>query len=159
MEFSTLISGIIIILLITVPIGLLIRSGNKRRQKMEKLITELAKKYELNFDLHEIWNDKALAIDPQNKWIAFAEKTEQLATEQLIDLSKIRMCNIRTQTLPRKGEVPIVSRVELQFLHKHEPGHQENMVIYDVDRDEAIAGGYHHEIAKRWHERIKNHIK
>ena len=156
MDFSTLILGTILVLLIAAPIGLLIRSGKKRTEKMQKLLKELAQKYELNFDFHETWNDKMLAIDSKSRWLIYARKPGNESGEQLIDLSKIQKCVINKKEKKQKRGESAILRVELQLFHKHQPGHIDCIVLYDIDQDEAVEGGYHYEIARRWQQSISN---
>lgn len=126
---------------------------------MEKVLKELSQKFELNFDLHEVWNDKLLALDSRSMWLAYAIRKENTQYEQLIDLSKIRKCSTNKHELPKKGEDQAILRVELQFLHKYEQGHLENILLYDADEDEAVEGVYHSEIARRWQLKISESLK
>lgn len=122
METSTIITGLVAILLIFGPFYMLAKSGGKQKKLLVKQFKELASRLGLNITDFDNWNDMAFGIDKEARKVLFYKNRKGVEEHVLIELDSVVQCkkiNV-SRTLKSKGEMAnVIDFLGLEFVLKN----------------------------------------
>lgn len=151
MDTSSLLIGLVLILICALPIIYIINTQNKNKKKKSEIFKMYGQgKYK--FKTVENHYRKLYALDTQNKGFLFADLDQPNTEASFIDLTKVNSCRAEETTIGTDA------RISLHF--KSPQRDDEDIILYDSGKDK-LGHSYWNEniiIAKKWQQLLEDNI-
>lgn len=151
MDTSSLLIGLTLIILCTLPIIYILNNQQKNKKKKAQIFSMYGQgKY--NFKTVENHYRKLYAIDEAQKAFLFADLDQPESEATLIDLTKVSTCCAEQTTIGTDA------KISLHF--KSSQREDEDIVLYDSAKDK-LGHAYWNEniiIAKKWQQILQDNI-
>jgi hypothetical protein len=146
---STIIVGILLIVLIIAPIWWLIRSQGAGKRKLQKEIASLGKDHDINITEHELWSNKVIGIDRENDKAAYAILMTPSNQLFITDLRLFSRCYVEKNLLASDSKnQDIISSINIHFVSREKEVQDTIWPIY-IDSVDLTLGKELH-IAGEW---------
>lgn len=123
METSSIITGLVAILLIFGPFYMLAKSGSSQKKKVSRLFKELSARLGLTVSESDQWNDRAFGIDKEARKVLFYRNNKGVEEHILIDLDMVAQCrkiNVTRTMKTTSGMSNAIDLLGLEFLLKND---------------------------------------
>lgn len=150
MDLTITIIGISLFLLATVPILVLVLSGNKKSKSIKKAFDELIMNHKLHLTEQETWNDNIIGIDAVNKKVLYAG--HQIPKGIVIHLNEIATCNIVRQNEDHTAVLKGENAARMGILFKYR-GNDEDIYLpfYNIDVDDPLQMSHSSKRVFKWY--------
>lgn len=138
MDNSSLISGIIILLVILLPVLYLGMASNRKQKKLTEDLLKKVKEKGLNINQHELWKKSILALDTDQNKLFYQKDYENSQTEAIIDLNQYARCksiNHSRNVKSSNGNYQMVDRLELELFNKNSSLNSTKIEFYDSNKN------------------------
>ena len=134
MDLGTIIIGVIIIAICTLPFVYMHYNRVKKENKTLQTLKELAKQHNCEISQHEFCGDFVLGIDKIRNFVFFLKQKDDGAMAQFVDLAEVQMCQTlkKIRTIQAEYEtVTVIERIELSFFPNQKNQSETKLELYD----------------------------
>lgn len=133
MKTGTLIIGLVVILLITIPLTLLNIKKNKKKKEFIRKLYDFAKKNNCEISEFDHWGTTLIGIDKTEGKLFYIKNRTDTMVEKMIFLNELQKCRIvntsRTVKIQNQSNI-VTDKLELIFTY------------YDKNKSDDIIGFY-----------------
>jgi hypothetical protein len=143
MDFGVAIIGIITIIICIVPVYLLVRSGQKRKNSMLASLRNSAAAHNCELSSYEFCNDFVIGIDLSRKFVFFHKKSDRTDISQFVDLNTVLSCQAIKQSSAvqsEAGQMTVFEKLELAFTPRDKGSAESRFGLYDVSHNFHLSG-------------------
>lgn len=154
MDKSSVIIGIVFLVLIVVAIYFISNSGKKNRKKLLNNFIEQTKKKNLSLADHEIINNFVFGIDISAGKFVFWNKEIEDDGLKVIDLSSVSGCDVLKNygTTGKKSDDEKPEKVSLVLTYKSKSIPDSRFVLFNAPTDLSLRNEL--KLAEKWNELI-----
>lgn len=153
MKLDIIIVDFALVALVFIPYFLFILLSGREKRKLEKKFLEEALKAQLEIEEKDAWNNTMIGLDIGKSKILFVQKRKTEIAIELIDLKKVRSCEIvqEVQTVKiSKRDHNILKQINLQLMLNNNSSR--NIIFYNCE--ETCSEDYEWKHAERWSRKI-----
>lgn len=162
MDTTTIIIGIIVIALCTLPFVFMARKQKKEKIMMISTFNEMAQKENCKITSYKLFGDSVIGIDKTAKFAFFFKKNSDNDKEirQAINLRDIKKCRVvkSIRSVGEKNKVLVVDKVELSLLPKDRNKPEVLFEFFNADNSNSIQLNGELQFASEWEEIINSMI-
>lgn len=153
MDLASIIIGVIVIASFVVPVWLLNINKNKYKKAVTKRFKAQATSLNLNTDELEIWRERGLGIDKQNKTLFWAEGINGKADIKQLDIATIQSCKyIATTAKDIRNKMDVLDKVYLRLVLNSPANEIKIISIYNSENEQFADDEIKR--AKKWVDKI-----
>lgn len=161
MELSNIISVLIFLVIVTVPIIMLVRSGNKKKKALTDKVNNLKAQYQLNISESDSWDNIMLGIDKETRKILWVkEATDGSDKNRVVDLDKIGQCkkvNIGRMVKAGKESSQVLDRLGLELFDKANLDNPIVLEFYNSENNYLF--NFQLELHSKWQKLIAENLR
>lgn len=160
MELGSAIVGAVSIAAFTLPVVLMTRNRRKKGKHFKDLLTQLAAQHDCQIDQHEIFGNFAIGLNANKNFVFFCKETEEKVDEKVVDLGKIRNCEVlsTSRTLKvKEGNQRVIDRIELDFIPGAKGTAETKIEFFNADLFPQLSGEL--QSAEKWSKLINGRLK
>ncbi|MFD1094448.1 hypothetical protein [Salegentibacter chungangensis] len=157
MDTSSLIMGVILLMLFFTPVLYLIFNQSATERKSLKKLKNIESEFKLKLQHKELSNSLVLGLDPESKKLVVAEPQKDMEYD-IIDLSKVRDCTVSRNYTGGRSEKEMTTRVGLELLSRNGQEKITEILFYDEDDEHSYDPENKLFLAKKWDSLIREHI-
>lgn len=138
MENGTLITGIIIVLIMTLPFVFVALGNNKKKQKKLNLLNDLALKNRGQITEYDVFKNKALGLDRKQKmFYALVDDAAQPVQFQC-NLNEVSKCEPHKKNRTEQDDI-VIEQLKLEFVGKNKDIKNKYFELFDTNKDTALS--------------------
>lgn len=160
MELGSAIVGAVSIAVVALPVVLMSRNRRKKGKHFNGLLTQLAAQHDCKIDQQEIAGNFAIGLDATKNFVFFCKETEETVDKQVVDLGKIRKCEVlKTSRIVKVKEENqrVIDRIELDFIPGAKGTPETKLEFFNADLFPQLSGEL--QSAEKWSQLINGRLK
>ncbi len=121
MDLSSILGGLVLLLIGITPFALMHFNRSRKAQKMLKSLADLAAINNGSISNHDLWNNAAIGMDDSARIVYYTKKNGDIWMAKQIHLADIQNCrvvNSSSMVSTPNGQVPVIERLALAFVSK-----------------------------------------
>lgn len=157
MELSHIISVLIFLVIVTVPIIMLVRSGSKKKKALTDKVNQLKQQYQLNISETDTWDDIMICLDRNARKVLWVKES---GGELVVDLDKISQCkkfSISRMVKAGKESSQVLDRLGLELIGKDSQAAP--VVLEFYNSDSSYLFNFQLELQTKWQKLIGENLR
>lgn len=157
METSSVLLGILLLLLFVGPMFYLAYNHSAKEKKRIKKLQLLSQKNQLTLDESEYLSPVSLGLDKASKKLLVIQQIKP-QRELTLDLNNVRSCSLQRLNADKKSTEVLDEVQDIHLLLKNSSGTDESIPFYTDENDSAAEKEGRLAAASRWHKLIASSL-
>lgn len=152
MNLSTILIGLVLILLFLVPVIFLVRASSGSKRKFIKDLIDLAKSKNCSISEHDHWNNRIIGMDKDHRNLFYINKTTNNELTAVIDLTQVKHCEVvkkSRNTGKKANNLPVIQKLELVFSYIDNNKPDTSLDFFNSDFDSSFPED-EFKLAEKW---------
>ncbi|MBI1226123.1 MAG: hypothetical protein GC192_12885 [Bacteroidetes bacterium] len=157
MELSHIISVLIFLVIVTVPIIMLVRSGNKKKKVLNDKVNQLKNQYRLNISERDTWDDIMICLDKNAQKILWVKESEEGLVVDLDEIAQCKKFNVSRMVKAGKESSQVLDRLGLELIGKDSQATPVTLEFYNSGNSYLF--NFQLELQSKWQKLISESLR
>ncbi len=152
MNLSTILIGLVLVLLFLVPVIFLVRASSGSKRKFIKDLFDLARNNQSGISEHDHWNNRIIGMDKDRRKLFYINKTTNNELTAVIDLSQVKHCEVVRKNRnggKKANNPPVIEKLELAFSYVGNNKPETSLDFFNSDFDSSFPED-EFKLAEKW---------